>query len=83
MRSQSLSWLNLKGRDGLLKAQVRIGSESWQKGAAAALAVVGLAMSDRDSRWLVKQLSLSYEGEPGPVWPLGQAAGSPNLNIDN
>ena len=41
----------------------------------AAMAEAGLAISDRDSRWLVKQMPLSYEGEPGPVWPLGEVAG--------
>ncbi len=35
----------------------------------AALAAAGLAISDRDSRWLAKQLPLSYEGEPKPSFP--------------
>jgi hypothetical protein len=48
-----------------------------------ALAAAGFTISERDSRWLVKQLPLSYEGEPSPVWPLGQGAGPPNQNIDN
>ena len=49
----------------------------------AALAAAGLAISDRDSRWLAKQLHLCYEGDARPAWPLGEAAGPPNLNIDN
>ena len=28
-------------------------------------------------------MPVSFEGEPGPVWPLGQAAGPAKLNIDN
>jgi len=47
----------------------------------AALAVAGHAISDRDSRWLVKQMPLCYEGEPRLAWPVG--AGLPKLNIDN
>jgi hypothetical protein len=32
-----------------------------------ALAGAGLAISDRDSRWLAKQLPLSYKGKPKPI----------------
>jgi hypothetical protein len=32
-----------------------------------ALAAAGLAISDRDSRWLVKQMPLYYQGEPKPA----------------
>ena len=34
----------------------------------AALAAAGLAISDRDSRWLVKQMPLSYGGERKPTF---------------
>jgi len=46
----------------------------------AALAVAGHAISDRDSRWLVKQMPLWYEGEPRPVWP-GLNPGSTALGL--
>jgi hypothetical protein len=32
------------------------------------LAVVGMGITDRESRWLAKQLPLYYEGEREPFW---------------
>jgi hypothetical protein len=49
------------------KLRCEMGRNPGSTALRAALAAAGLAISDRDSRWLAKQLPLSYKGKPKPI----------------